>query len=259
MANRPTVAVHKFSSCDGCQLAFLNMGAELLTLTQLIEIKHFAEAGPVDETASVDIAFIEGSISTPREAERIRQIRQNSATLITIGACATSGGIQALRNLHNVKEWIQSVYAKPEYIDSLTNVTPIAAHVTVDFEIWGCPISSEQLVAVIRSLLSGVMPTESSEKVCMECKRAQNICTLVTQKQPCLGPVTKAGCGAICPRFGRDCYACYGPARDGNTDALARCLHGLGLQDEEIVRRFRMFNNQAPMFYNIASKLDTDV
>ena len=251
---KPTVAVHKFSSCDGCQLAFLNPDMDLLKLNDLVNIKHFAEAGLTNENARVDVAFIEGSISTNKERERIQTIRNNTKTLITIGACATTGGIQALRNIRDTKTWIKDIYAQPDYIDSLETATPVAEHVRVDFELWGCPINSRQVVTLLRSLLMGVTPADDTEKVCMECKRNQTVCTLVTKQEPCLGPVTRAGCGAICPQFGRDCYACYGPPKDSNTNALANRLAGLGLLPEEIARRFQLFNNNAPIFRNIARK-----
>lgn len=255
MSEKPTVAVHKFSSCDGCQLAFLNLGEDLLTLTELVDIKHFAEAGMLDEEQEVDFAFIEGSISTPHELERIQKIREKSKILITIGACATSGGIQALRNVNDTQSWVEGIYAKPEYINTLDNVSPVSEYVRVNFELWGCPVSSEQVVATIQSLLAGVTPKDNTEKVCMECKRRQNVCTLVTQQTPCLGPVTKAGCGAICPAFGRNCYACYGPAVDTNTPALSNRFAGFGLLPDDIARRFALFNNNAPVFRNIASKV----
>ncbi len=242
------VAVHKFSSCDGCQLAFLNLGADLLLLADLVDIKHFAEAGVVDESVHVNVAFVEGSVSTNKERQRIVEVRKNTDYLITIGACATSGGIQALRNMNDGKAWIEAVYAKPEYIDSLDKVLPIAECVKVDFELWGCPVSSEQIVTTIRSLLSGVTPKDNTEKVCMECKRKNNVCTLVTKGDPCLGPVTKAGCGAICPSFGRACYACYGPASHANTASLSQRLIGIGLTTTQVSEQFQLFNNNAPQF-----------
>lgn len=253
--SKPKVSVHKFSSCDGCQLAFLNMGEDLLALTELVDLQHFAEAGLLNESAEVDIAFVEGSISTPHEIERIKQIREKSHYLVTIGACATSGGIQALRNANDTQEWVAAIYARPEYIETLNEVAPISEYVHVDLELWGCPVSSKQLITAIQSLLAGIMPRDNTEKVCMECKRQQNICTLVTQQIPCLGPVTKAGCGAICPSFGRNCYACYGPASDTNTSALANRLSGFGLLPETIARQFSLFNNNAPVFRNIARKV----
>jgi sulfhydrogenase subunit delta len=248
MDHKPRVAIHKFSSCDGCQLAFLNMGEDLLALTEAVDIVHFAEAGPVDPDAQVDIAFVEGSISTPDELDRIQRVRENSRYLISIGACATAGGVQALRNLADAKQWVSGIYASPEYIQSLDTATAIAENVRVDFELWGCPVNSRQVLAAVRGLLFGVLPVEENEKVCMECKRQQAVCVLVTKGVPCMGPVTRTGCGALCPRFGRDCYACYGPAENPNTEALAQRFTGLGLLPENIARRFLFINNNAPAF-----------
>lgn len=242
------LAVHKFASCDGCQLAFLNAGPQLLQLAQLVEIVHFAEAGPVDPDAQVDIAFVEGSITTAEDVERIRRIRAKSRFLIAIGACATAGGLQALRNLADAEQWVKEVYARPDYIRSLPTSTAIAEHVDVDFELWGCPVSMAQVVAAIRALLFGVAPVDDADKVCMECKRSLAVCVLVSRGEPCLGPVTRTGCGALCPRFGRDCYGCFGPAETPNTDALGRRFEGLGLVRDEVARRFLFINSGAPTF-----------
>lgn len=242
------LAVHKFASCDGCQLAFLNAGPQLLQLAQLVEIVHFAEAGPVDPDAQVDIAFVEGSITTAEDVERIRRIRAKSRFLITIGACATAGGLQALRNLADAEQWVKEVYARSDYIRSLPTSTAIAEHVDVDFELWGCPVSMAQVMAAIRALLFGVAPVDDADKVCMECKRSLAVCVLVSRGEPCLGPVTRTGCGALCPRFGRDCYGCFGPAEAPNTDALGRRFEGLGLVRDEVARRFLFINSGAPAF-----------
>ena len=245
---KPKVAVHKFTSCDGCQLAFLNMGEDLLQLYEMVDVVHFAEAGQVDFDAQADIAFVEGSVSTPEEEDRIRKIRDNTRYLITIGACATAGGIQALRNLADTAQWINAVYARPEYINSLETSTAIAQHVKVDFELWGCPVNSRQIKWTIRSLLFGVPPADEVDKVCMECKRSQAVCVLVARGVPCMGPVTRTVCGALCPSFGRDCYACYGPAENSNTDALGKRFEGLGLLPEDVRRRFLFINNEAEPF-----------
>ncbi|MFQ5488252.1 MAG: sulfhydrogenase subunit delta [Gammaproteobacteria bacterium] len=247
-SQRPRVAVHKFSSCDGCQLAFLNLGEQLLDLAELVELVHFAEAGPLDPEGEVDIAFVEGSISTPEEVERIGRIRRRSRFLVTMGACATAGGIQALRNFADGGAWLADIYASPEHIQSLATVTPIAAQVKVDLELWGCPVSSRQVLAAIRALLFGVMPREERDKVCLECKRSQTVCVMVTRGEPCMGPVTLTGCGALCPRFGRACYGCYGPAENLNTRSHRRCLAGLGLAAEDIRHRYHFIANQAPEF-----------
>jgi len=250
----PRVAVHKFTSCDGCQLAFLNLGDGLLQLSDLVELVHFPEAGPLDPGAEVDIAFVEGSISTPDEIERIQAIRRNSRFVISIGACATSGGLQALRNLADGQAWIAELYAQPEHINSLDQATSIATHITVDLELWGCPVNGRQVLAALRSLLYGVTPIEDHDKVCMECKRQQAVCVMVSQGLPCMGPVTLTGCGALCPRFGRDCYACYGPAEQSNTESLAQRLTGLGLMPADIARRFAFINNAAPEFAAAAGR-----
>ena len=251
---KPKVAVHKFASCDGCQLAFLNAGEDLLTLSTLVELVHFAEAGPVNPDARVDIAFIEGSITTPHDIDRIQRIRKNCKYLVTIGACATAGGLQALRNYANAEQWVAEIYAQPEYIQSLDTSTPIRDHVDVDFELWGCPISTQQLLVVLRDMLSNIKPHIRQEKVCMECKRNQNICVMVAQGSPCMGPATQAGCGAICPGVGRDCYACFGPAENANTTALANRFEGFGFLPQDIIQRFRFINNDAPVYKAEAEK-----
>lgn len=251
---KPRVAVHKFSSCDGCQLAFLNLGEALLTLAERVDLVHFAEAGPIDPDAEVDIAFVEGSVSTPDDLERIRHIRQHSRLLIPIGVCATAGGIQALRNDADGAEWIAQIYSHPEAIASLEHSTPIASHVKVDFELWGCPVSGQQMLAVVNALLLGVTPRDNADKVCTECKRHGYPCVMVSRGIPCMGPVTRAGCGALCPGLGRDCYGCYGPAENANTDALSAQFGRLGLDPQAIVRRFQSINSHAPAFLAAADK-----
>lgn len=250
MKTKPKIAVHKFASCDGCQLAFLNAGEDLLTLAQLVNIVHFPEAGPIDEVTSVDIAFIEGSITTPMDKERIKRIRNNSNFVITIGACATAGGIQALRNIDNVNRWVTDIYASPEYIQTLATSTPIHEHIKVDLELWGCPVNARQVLKAVRELLFGVQPKQYNDKVCMECKRSQQVCVMVTQGMACMGPVTRTGCGAICPQAGRDCYGCFGPAETVNTHSLGTRFEGLGLVKSEVAKRFLFINNEAAEFHD---------
>ncbi len=248
--HRPRIAVHKFSSCDGCQLAFLNAGEDLLELAHLVDIRHFLEAGIADEYARVDIAFVEGSISTSEELTRIQRVRANSRFVVTLGACATAGGLQALRNLDGSNEaWKHAVYAQPEFIKTLDQADPVGAHIEVDFELWGCPVNGRQVLAAIQQLLFGVTPLDTRDKVCMECKRQHAVCVMVTEGLPCMGPVTRTGCGALCPRFGRDCYACFGPAENLNTDAMSQRLQGLGLPPSDVARRFLFVNSHAPAFH----------
>lgn len=247
-SEKPKIGVYKFTSDDGCQLAFLNAGDEFLRLSELVNIVHFAEAGAIDLDSKVDIAFIEGSISTPDELERIQKVRVNSQYLITIGACATAGGIQALRNFVDIKEWMSSIYASPEFIQTLATSTAISQHVRVDLEIWGCPVNIKQIIDVIRSLLFGVKPSIKQDAVCMECKRINKVCVLVAKGEPCMGPVTMTGCGVLCPSLGRACYACYGPKENPNPNSLGRWFEGFGLLPEKIARLFLHINNQAPAF-----------
>ena len=216
MSARPTVAVWKFSSCDGCQLTLLDCEDELLALAGAIEIAYFPEATSAELEGPYDISLVEGSVTTEHDRARIQEIREQSGLLVTIGACATAGGIQSLRNFADVKEWIPIVYASPEYISTLDTSTPIADHVKVDLELRGCPISKEQLVETLLALLNGRRPKLASTSVCFECKARGTACVMVAHGTPCLGPVTHAGCGAICPAYNRGCYGCFGPMESPN-------------------------------------------
>jgi len=250
MANKkkPKIAVWKFASCDGCQLSLLDCEEELLAVAEAVVIANFPEASRAVMRGPYDISLVEGSITTPHDAERIHKIRRMSKTLITIGACATAGGIQAIRNFTDVKEYVALVYANPEYIKTLNKSTPIADHVFVDFELRGCPINKYHLIEVINAYLNGRKPNIPSYSVCMECKRRGNVCIMVATGTPCLGPVTQAGCGAICPSFDRGCYGCFGPKETPNTGSLAEWLDKLDVSQDDIVRAFRGFNAFAEPF-----------
>jgi coenzyme F420-reducing hydrogenase gamma subunit len=252
---RPRIAVHKFASCDGCQLAFLNAGEALVTLSQRAEIVHFAEAGWENPLAEVDIAFVEGSISTPLDLERIRHVRDSARFLVTIGACATAGGLQALRNgIKESSSWVADVYASPEHIQSLPESRPVSAHVKVDLEIWGCPVNGEQVLAATAKLLNGIVPAIPEEPVCIECKRRGHACVLVTRNEPCLGPVTRTGCGALCPGLGRACYGCFGPAELPNAASMARHFEQARLARRDIARRFLFITSAAQPFAEIGQR-----
>ncbi|HEX2568785.1 MAG TPA: oxidoreductase [Polyangia bacterium] len=243
----PKLAVWKFASCDGCQLSLLDLEDELLALTGVIQIAYFVEASRTVVEGPYDLSLVEGSITTPHDAERIREVRQASRHLVTIGACATSGGIQALRNFRDVKEFAQVVYASPGYIDTLATSTAIADHVPVDFELRGCPINKHQLLEVLSAFLNGRRPAIPSHSVCVECKLRGNVCVMVTGT-PCLGPVTHAGCGALCPSYQRGCYGCFGPMEAPNTVSLARAFESAGVVRPDLLRVFRNFNANAPAF-----------
>jgi len=247
-AGKPTLAVWKFASCDGCQLSLLDCEDELLLLADRVRIAYFLEASSASVEGSYDVSIVEGSITTAHDAERIHEVRRRSRTLITIGACATAGGIQALRNFADVEDFTSIVYASPDYISTLRTSTPISAHVPVDFELNGCPINKHQLLEVIAAHLSGRRPRVRAHSVCVECKRRGTVCVMVAHGTPCLGPVTHAGCGAICPAYDRGCYGCYGPMEAPNTAALGARMTTLGSDELDIVRMYRTFNADAPAF-----------
>jgi coenzyme F420-reducing hydrogenase gamma subunit len=251
---RPRLAVWKFSSCDGCQLSLLDCEDELLTLADQIEIANFPEASRAVVRGPYDLSLVEGSITTPHDAERIREVRRTSKALVTIGACATAGGIQALRNFQDVKELISLVYATPQFIQTLDRSTPISAHVFVDYELNGCPINKTQLLEVISAFLHGRKPSIPSSSVCLECKRRGNVCVTVAHGEPCLGPLVHAGCGAICPAYQRGCYGCFGPMETPNPPALSAHWAAQGMTPEEILRAFRSFTAYAEPFRKESEK-----
>ncbi len=245
---RPKLAVWKFSSCDGCQLSLLDCEDDLLAVAGAVEIANFPEASRAVIRGPYDISLVEGSITTPHDAERIHLVRRQSKVLITIGACATAGGIQALRNFKDVKEFTSIVYASPEYITTLNKSTAIADHVPVDFQLRGCPISKTQLLEVVNAFLNRRKPAIPSYSVCVECKRRGLTCGLVAFGPPCLGPVTQAGCNALCPSFHRGCFGCYGPKETPNTSSLADHWREHGMTDRDLVRQFRGLNAYAEAF-----------
>ncbi|CAG0984445.1 sulfhydrogenase subunit delta [Anaerolineae bacterium] len=245
---KPKLAVWKFASCDGCQLSILDCEDELLAVAGAVEIAYFPEATRSTVRGPYDISLVEGSVTTYHDAKRIQQIRANSKFLVTIGACATSGGIQALRNFKEVDEFIRIVYARPSYIETLERSTPISEHVFVDFELRGCPINKYQLVEVLSAYLHGRKPNTPAYSVCVECKRRGTTCVMVASGTPCLGPVTHAGCGALCPAYHRGCYGCFGPMETPNTASLSAQWQELGVTDEGLVRAFRGFNAYSEAF-----------
>lgn len=245
---KPKVAVWKFASCDGCQLSLLSCEDELLSVVGEIEIAYFLEATRNVIKGPYDLSLVEGSITTDHDVHRIRKIRQQSKKLIAIGACATGGGIQALRNFADVDDYIRTVYARPDYISTLRTSTPIQEHVAVDFELRGCPINKYQLLEVISALLNGRAPNVPQYSQCVECKRRGTVCVMVANGTPCLGPVTQAGCGNLCPSTDRGCYGCFGPAEAANGMSLGHQLEKLGMSKREVMDFFRSYNANAGAF-----------
>jgi len=255
---RPRVAVLKFASCDGCQLQLLNLEEELLDLAERVEIARFLEATSRVLPGPYDLAILEGSITTERDVARIRELREASRIVVAIGACATAGGVQALRNGADAAAWKASVYPDPDLVAMLPRSEPASAFVKVDHEVSGCPPSRRELSRAIARALLGAEPDLPGHSVCLECKRAGHVCVLVARGVPCLGPVTRAGCGALCPALGRDCYGCFGPCDDPDPAALARRFRALGLSEEDAARRFRGVAGEAPAWSSAAADLASE-
>ena len=256
VAARPRVGVVKFASCDGCQLTLLDLEDELLSVVEHFDIVDFPEATSARSEGPYDVLFVEGSVSEPAHLERIIELRQKTRLLVTIGACATAGGIQALRNWADHDAFRAGVYSNPEWISSLASSTPIAEHVTVDAELRGCPIDPGQLVELLTALTTGRRPQLPDEAVCMECKRRGVVCVMVSKGIPCLGQVTQTGCGAICPRFGRGCYGCFGPREQANTAGLTSHFQVAGDRPrEEIGRLFAGFTAYSEPFRSMVTEL----
>lgn len=250
----PKLAVWKFASCDGCQLSLLDCGEDLLAIGARFEIARFTEASRTVIRGPYDLSLVEGSIATAADLKRIQAVRRQSRWLVSIGACATAGGIQALRNFADVSEFLAIVYAQPQFISTLGTSTPIASHVEVDLEVRGCPITKAQLLEVITAFLAGRRPNLPAHSVCVECKAAGNPCVIVADGVACLGPVTHAGCGALCPGYRRGCYGCFGPMETPNMDALEALLQDLGMSGADTRRMFHTFNAWAEPFRRVGRR-----
>ncbi len=246
--SRLKLAVWKFASCDGCQLSILDCEDELLAIADAVDIAYFPEATSHAAPGPYHLSLVEGSITTPHDAERIRQVRAMSETLVAIGACATSGGIQALRNFGDHAQMMSVVYARPDYIATLATSTPIAGHVEVDFELPGCPVDKRQLLEVIGASWHGRKPNVPAHATCLECKMRGIVCVMVAKGEPCLGPATRAGCGALCPSYARGCYGCFGPNDAPRTEPLAARFLVQGAPPGEVKRLFSTFNAAAQPF-----------
>jgi coenzyme F420-reducing hydrogenase gamma subunit len=254
-SDRPTLAVWKFASCDGCQLALLDCEDELLAVAGRLRVASFPEATRSVAPGPYDLSLVEGSITTPEDAERIRAVREQSRFLVVLGACGTSGGVQALRNFADVAEYASAVYARPEYISTLERSTPVRDHVAVDYELRGCPVDRRQLLEVITAYLAGRKPSIPDHSVCHECKARGAVCVTVAHGTPCLGPVTHAGCGALCPAFNRGCFGCFGSTRQARVGAMARLLLADGAAPDALIRTLSMSNPADPVFLAVGDAL----
>jgi len=252
---KPTIAVYKFSSCDGCQLNILNLEDELLDLVGMVEIAYFLEATRAMLPGPYDVGIVEGSVTTPEEIKRIKDIRRDVGTLIGLGTCATAGGVQALRNFADVEKYTDVVYRHPEFIETLQQSHAISEYVQVDLELWGCPISKAQLIEAITAVLQDRRPNFPQYSLCQECKLRGLSCVMVAYGAPCLGPITKAGCGAICPDNGRGCYGCFGPFMNAELEAFVPLLQNKERYPGEALHLLRMISGNAPLFVEAAEMI----
>jgi coenzyme F420-reducing hydrogenase gamma subunit len=242
-SGRPRLAVHRFGGCGGCLLALLGVEG-LAAITGLYDIAHWLEAGVSDPEAEVDVALVEGSVSTAEDRRRLEELRARAACLVAVGVCATAGGPQARRALAvDGQAWPAALYPQPALLGSLGLPVAIGACVRVDHAIWGCPVDSGQLLAALRHLAARIAPETEPRPVCAECKLAVASCVWVADGLPCLGPVTRAGCGGLCPRQGRACYGCFGLVEGAAAGAFIRALERLEVSRDEVARCFGFVAN----------------
>ena len=250
------LAVFKLSSCSGCQQQIIDLGEDLLALTEKIEIAYFLEASSKTSPGPYDVALIEGSVSTPQEVELVKEIRENSKIVVAVGSCATYGGIQALRNWLDFSEVKERVYPNPDWIKALEKSSPVSDYIQVDYAVSGCPANKVQLLSVLKQIIIGKKVYHREESLCQECKRKGNVCVVVTKGIPCLGPVVKEGCGALCPSYGRGCYGCFGPMVDPKPETLSRRFEETGVSKDEIVLRFRNITGWSEPFRRFVKKYE---
>jgi sulfhydrogenase subunit delta len=236
---KPRVAFFSFSSCEGCQLVVLTLEEQLLELAKFIDIVSFREAMS-EKSEDYDIAFVEGSITRNSEVKRIKKIRETAKIVIALGACATIGGINCLKNQFEMKAVQNIVYDNmAENYDTIP-ARPVESVVKVDYWIQGCPIDKDEFIEVTKALLLGKKPRIPDYPVCVECQMKENVC-LFEKGMVCLGPVTKAGCKAICPTYNDGCVGCRGLIGDPNLSSHKNLLSEHGLTVEEAISQYMLF------------------
>ncbi len=237
---KPTVAVFAFTGCEGCSLAILECENELLDIVNLVQFVEWREAMSEKTTDPIDIALVDGAISKRSDVKHLQEIRQRAKMLIAIGACATNGGLNALKNRYQMDEVKQMVYGEDGMHFDTIPARPLHAVVPVDFEIPGCPMQSEEFLRILSDILVGKQPRLPNYPVCVECKRKENVCVF-EKGMICMGPVARAGCGADCPSAGAWCEACRGFIDNPNDNAHWEVLQKYGITPEEIMQRYNMF------------------
>jgi sulfhydrogenase subunit delta len=230
----PCLSVHSLTGCAGELLVILENMAKILPFARVVS---FPFAQSKNDDGPVDIAFVEGTVSQPHDLEKLEKIRRNARWLVAVGNCAVWGCVQG----STCRRWtpeqlVRDVYGEDSTIEALP-AYPLDKHVKVDVKLSGCPINESQFLAVTASLLKDHLPYVTSKPVCLECKLKENACVLIENNLPCLGPITAAGCGALCPTFGAACYGCWGPCEDPQMDAMATILNEKGHDMEDVLCR----------------------
>jgi sulfhydrogenase subunit delta len=245
---KPRLGIYSLTGCAGDQLQILNMEDELLELVARFIIVDFQEGSSYKEPGSIDIALVEGTVSTERDLMHLKEIREKTKILIAFGNCAVEGCIQAMRNgSTSLAEKLKDVYGvEPNYFDALES-KPLNEYVKVDLNIPGCPVEKDETLRAIISLLSGNTPQAFTYPVCVECKLNEYPCLITEKNLPCLGPLVRAGCNARCPGLGLDCIGCRGPVEvKENFSAEYKMLLDRGFSKEFILNRLRTFSGDLP-------------
>jgi sulfhydrogenase subunit delta len=238
---KPKVGIYGFTGCAGDQLLIIHTEKEILNLFGSVDIQSFVMASSNPTEGELDVAFVEGSVSTEEEKEHLQDIRKRAKILVAIGNCAVSGGPQAMyTNDGKYATRLKKVYGDVKFITDPLEAKPIDAYVEVDYYLPGCPISQEQTFALISRLIHGAQPEPYPHPVCHECKLHENHCLLLDKKF-CLGPITQGGCGSACPDHGLPCVGCWGPNEDGNFKQHLELLKSFGMTKKEIMRRIRNY------------------
>jgi coenzyme F420-reducing hydrogenase gamma subunit len=240
MAAKPKVAIFDFTGCEGCELNQLNFEDQLLDILAHVDIVEWREAmdGRADQ---YDIAFVEGSLSTPECINRINEIRRRTRVLVALGACAVNGGVNGLKNTRPIEEVRQEVYGDQKYLFPTLPALPLSAAVKVDYNVRGCPMTQIEFLKVFTALVMGKDPIEPDHAVCVDCKLNEFEC-VYARGMICLGPVTRAGCEAQCPGVGQYCTGCRGLVTDPNLAGMEEILVEHGLSTEEAWKRLELYN-----------------
>jgi len=236
---KPRVGIFDFASCEGCELQIVNLEEDVVGLVSVVDVVSFREAMK-EHSDDYDIAFVEGSITRESDETRLKEIRANAKLLVAIGACATIGGINAIKNLQDIEDVKRYVYGDEAKYFETYPTRPVDAVVKVDVYVHGCPIDRDEFLGVVKALLLGKTPEIANYPVCVECKQAENVCTF-EEGQFCMGPVTRAGCKATCITEGSICWGCRGFVDNPNTDAQKEILEKYGLDLKDVINKFRLY------------------